>query len=388
MNKKKIFIVAGEASGDIIGSNLIKSMASSEIKYEVYGIGGDMMKAAGVKIFFHFEKIAIIGLFEVLLNYFKLVKCMKQTVSEIIKYKPDLIITIDSPGFNFRVIKSLRKLLNFKAIHYVAPTVWAYGEHRAQLVANLYQHILLILPFEVKYFEHMPHTFVGHPIVEDDTCLLKDHSREQILINESFKLEIDECIISILPGSRKSEIARHIETLIDTIKLLNQEYKNKKNLKFVFLTLPHLQGFLSDYLKGISDVNIVISSEVEKHNEIIQNSILGIVKSGTATMRFMANATPAITFYKVSPISAWIIKRRLKISKFNLCNIIMKSDILPELMQEKFTVKNLFDNAVEIISNNEKRLQIINLYLEVWKALQQNEKPSQIAANIIFKYLI
>lgn len=385
MKKKKIFIVAGEASGDIIGSNLIKSMESSQ--YEIYGIGGDMMRDAGVKILFHFEKIAIIGLFEVLLNSFKLIQCMKQTIAEIIKYKPDLIITIDSPGFNFRVIKSLRKLLAFKSIHYVAPSVWAYGASRAKIVSNLYEHILLIFPFEQDYFSHMPHTFVGHPIVEDNTCLLKTISTEDVTVRDRVILDSKEWIIAILPGSRKSEIKKHIQTLIKTINLLNQSFQSKQKLKFIFLTLPHLKNFLSNYLKDLSNIDVIISSDVEDHNRIIQSSILGIVKSGTATMRFMANATPAITFYKVSPITAWIMRRKLKITKFNLCNIIMKSDVLPECIQENFTVNNLLKQCMEVISNYAKRLEIIRVYLEVWKTLQQDEKPSVIAANIISEYL-
>jgi lipid-A-disaccharide synthase len=383
--KKKIFIVAGEASGDIIGANLIKSIGGSQ--YEIYGIGGDMMKDAGVKILFHFEKIAIIGLFEVLLNSFKLIKYMKQTIAEIIQYKPDLIITIDSPGFNFRIIKSLRNLLTFKAIHYVAPSVWAYGANRAQLVSNLYDHILLILPFEREYFTHMPHTFVGHPIVEDNSCLLRQISTEEVFMRDKTIFNSKDWIITIMPGSRKSEIKKHITTLIATIQLLRQHFQGKQNIKFIFLTLPHLKNFLTNYMKDFSDINVMISSDVEKHNEIIQSSILGIVKSGTATMRFMANATPAITFYKVSPITAWIIRMKLKITKFNLCNIIMKSDILPECIQENFTTNNLFKECIKLISNYEKRLATIKLYLQVWQSLQQDEKPSIIAANIISKYL-
>lgn len=383
--KKRIFIVAGEASGDIIGANLINAMQDRNIEFR--GIGGDMMQAAGADIIFHYKKISVIGFVEIFYHFLDILRYMKKTVAAISEFKPDVIVTIDSPGFNFRLIKAIKKVLDCNAIHYVAPTVWAYGEGRAQLVSQLYQHILLILPFEEKYFQHMPHTFVGHPIVEEKTCLL--NNAKNIYELDAAKLQRNDWTISILPGSRKSEIKTHMKILLESMKLIRGRFSGKKNIKFKILTLPHLRNFLEEQITDNNSNNdwIEANDDVSQHDKIIQESIIGIVKSGTSTMRFMANGTPAITFYKVSPLSAWIIKKKLKILRFNLCNIIMDCDVLPELMQERFTATNILEIAVEIILSAAKRRKIIDLYLKTWDKLQQVEKPSQIAAKVIYEYL-
>ena len=173
------------------------------------------------------------------------------------------------------------------------------------------------------------------------------------------------------------------------MKLIRGRFSGKKNIKFKILTLPHLRNFLEEQITDNNSNNdwIEANDDVSQHDKIIQESIIGIVKSGTSTMRFMANGTPAITFYKVSPLSAWIIKKKLKILRFNLCNIIMDCDVLPELMQERFTATNILEIAVEIILSAAKRRKIIDLYLKTWDKLQQVEKPSQIAAKVIYEYL-
>lgn len=379
--RKKIFIVAGEASGDIIAANLVKSMQNKNIEFK--GIGGEMMASEGVDIVFHYKKIAVIGLVEILSYFFDILKHMRKAIAAISEFKPDLIITIDSPGFNFRLIKKIKKIIGCPAIHYVAPTVWAYGEERAQLVSQLYQHILLILPFEKKYFQHMPHTFVGHPIVEDKSCLLNNITNVHEL--DAVKLDSSEWTISILPGSRKSEIKTHIKILLEAVNLIKHRFEEQKNVRFKILTLPHLREFLESQINGNELVEIY--DDVSNHDKIIQESVIGIVKSGTSTMRFMANCTPVVTFYKVSPVTAWIIKRKLKTLRFNLCNIIMECDVLPELMQDSFTATNIFEIAVEILLNTTKRHKIIDLYLKTWNKLQQDKKPSQIAAEVIYEYL-
>jgi lipid-A-disaccharide synthase len=383
--RKKIFIVAGEASGDIIGANLINAMQDKNIEFR--GIGGQMMQAAGANIIFHYKKISVIGFVEIFYHFLDILRYMKRTVTAISEFKPDMIVTIDSPGFNFRLIKAIKKDLDCKAIHYVAPTVWAYGEDRAQLVSQLYKHILLILPFEGKYFQHMPHTFVGHPIVEEKTYLMQNAAKLYEL--DASKLQSNRWTISILPGSRKSEIKIHMKTLLEAMDLIKNRFSEKQDIKFKILTLPHLKSFLEEQISGNNSNNdsIEINDDVSQHDKIIQESIIGIVKSGTSTMRFMANGTPAITFYKVSPLSAWIIKKKLKILRFNLCNIIMFCDVLPELIQDNFTATNILEIAVETILSAAKRHKIMDLYLKTWDKLQQSEKPSQIAAEVIYEYL-
>jgi lipid-A-disaccharide synthase len=380
-NRKKIFIIAGEASGDILGASLARELLNSDCVIE--GIGGEMMVKSGCKIAFHYENIAVMGLFEVIPALFRIRKYMQIAKKSIVQFQPDVVVTIDSPGFNFRLIKSLKNKLKFTAIHYVAPTVWAYAENRVKIVESLYDHLLLILPFEGKYFNNMRHTFVGHPIIEDSSCLLQQ--TQDIKAIDIKKMQNPIWNISIMVGSRAGEIKRHIQIIIAWIELMRREYSHE--IHFHFLTLPHIAGLLYEKIKQNTRNldNIYINSDISSHNEIIQKSILGIVKSGTATTRFMANATPAITFYKVSNITAWIMRFRLKINKFNLCNIITDSNTLPELMQGNFTANNLLDKTRELLTTS--RQDIMNCYLKTWNMLKQNELPGKKAAEIVKKYL-
>lgn len=381
ISTKKVFIVVGEASGDILGANLIRELLTQDCR--VKGIGGELMKEAGCEIIFHYEAIAVMGLLEVLPAIFRLRKYMQKAIQSIADFQPDVIVTIDSPGFNFRLIKLLKKKLKFTAIHYVAPTVWAYAEHRAKVVKSLYDHILLILPFEAQYFNNMPHTFVGHPIIEDSSCLF--NISQNIKEFDEKKLQNITWDISIMVGSRPCEIKQHTQVIVEWINLMKQEYH--KRINFYFLTLPHLEQLTRDEINNYTNNldNISINSDTKSHNQIISKSILGIVKSGTATMKFMANGTPAITFYKVSKVTAWIMKLRLKIDKFNLCNIITNSYTLPELMQENFNVNNLLVKTKELLSTS--RAGIINCYLQTWNMLKQDQLPSKKAAEIVKKYL-
>lgn len=381
-NRKKVFIIAGEASGDILGAGLVRELLTAG--YIVEGIGGEMMVSSGCKIVFHYEMIAVMGLLEVIPALFRIKKHMEIAIKSIMQFQPHVIITIDSPGFNFRLIKALKNKCKFNAIHYVAPTVWAYGANRVKIVESLYDHILLILPFEAKYFSNMQHTFVGHPMIEDNSCLLQ--RRQDINKIDQQKMERAIWDISIMVGSRVGEIKRHIGIIIAWIELMRKEKYNHV-IQFHFLTLPHLVEFLHDNIKQYTDNfdNIYINSDPSSHNKVIEQSILGLVKSGTATMRFMANGTPAITFYKVSRITAWIMKLRLKIDKFNLCNIITDSYILPELIQDSFKVNNLLVKSKELLTTS--RIDIINCYLKTWNMLKQDQLPSKKAAEIVKKYL-
>jgi lipid-A-disaccharide synthase len=379
VKKKQVFIIAGEASGDIIGASLARELIA--LGYVVEGIGGDLMRDSGCKITFHYENIAVMGLTEVILARIK--RYMSIAIETIMKFEPDVIVTIDSPGFNFRIIKSLRKKIKFNAIHYVAPTVWAYGQNRVKVIKLLYDHILLILPFETQYFSNMDHTFVGHPIIEDTSSLLgQNHDIHKF---DKMKLMNKIWNISIMVGSRLGEIKRHTGTIIRWIDLMRKEYKNQ--IIFHFLTLPHLVDHLNDNIKQYTNnfYNIYINADPSSHNKIIQESILGLVKSGTATMRFMANGTPAITFYKVSKITELIMRFRLKINKFNLCNIITNSFILQELMQDDFNPENLFIKSQELLTTS--RSNIIDCYLKTWNMLKQEELPSRKAAETIKQYL-
>ncbi len=396
---KKVFIVAGEPSGDILGANLVKELnyilSHKNIKCDFYGIGGDNMRQSGVELLFHCNEIAVMGLTEVLLSYRRLLKIFQSTVKAVVDHSPDMLITIDSPGFNFRLVKKIRKTLGMKVkiIHYVAPTVWAYAKHRAQLVAELYQHIMLILPFESQYFQHMPHTFVGHPITQQTDSPINNSSLSDVIMHDINKMQQHEIYISILPGSRKSEVVRHMRVLLQTIVLLNTQYVSHKTLYFQILTLPHLNDLVRNNIEEFTTnskckvQNLIIECDTNKHSSLIQRSALGLVKCGTATLSFISNCVPAISFYQLSRITGFVMKRRLYISRFNLCNIIAQKDIVPELIQNDFNVKNITNATMTLLQDHDARHQMLNDYYEVWQQLT-NQKVDESAANVVLKLLL
>jgi lipid-A-disaccharide synthase len=375
--KKKIFIVAGEASGDYLGAKLIEALDLSS--FEIQAIGGPLMAKAGAKIVQDYQKIALMGFFEVLIKIIPLLLFLNKVKKIIKKYKPDLIITIDSPSFNFRLIKSLKGLA--PAIHYVAPSVWAYSPERVKIVKELYQGILLLFPFEVPYFNSMPHYLVGHPLLEVELILNSITLEERLKKDQNPK----NIKITLLPGSRLMEIKNHLPILLEAAaKLLNQY----KALDFYLITLPELEETLNNYLNTSPIKNkIHLISDSHEKKKILEKSSLGWVKSGTVTLDFLGSTVPAITFYKVSAITLFFLKKKLKISHFNLVNIINNDDILPELLQDNFTSDNLYKKTIELLENNNEREKIIRAYYRAYDKIYQEEKPSQKAAKIIESYV-
>ena len=231
---KKLFIIAGEPSGDLIGSRLIVAIINKNSKLRLGMIGGTRMSAHGINSLFPMNDIAIMGFLELLPRLPKILFRVFQTYRYLLKFKPDLLVTIDSPGFNFLLVKLLRRKLGnrIKIIHYVAPSVWAYKPERVKVVKNLFDHQLLILPFELPYFakQNIPATYVGHPIFDEPILGISKKEEPYLL--------------TIMPGSRKGEIKYHGEIFAKCCQILRQSIPN---LQCAVITLPHLKQQVKQY---------------------------------------------------------------------------------------------------------------------------------------------
>ena len=229
-NKKlKIFIIAGELSGDNLGEGLLyelKKLTNNNI--EIYGVGGEKMISQGLKPIFDIKYLAIMGIFEVITKIPKIIKLLKLTKRKILEIKPDIVITIDAPGFNFRLQKNIKNL-NLKRIHYVAPSVWAWKSYRAKKISKILDHLLVLYPFEKEYFtvHGLKTTFTGHPIAFDNKYSSNDYYFESSLKSKSILK------IGILPGSRTSEIEKLLPVLIKTASLIN---KNNDKVRYYDVT--------------------------------------------------------------------------------------------------------------------------------------------------------
>lgn len=414
----KIYFIAGEMSGDFIGGRIIQhlknnpgiytadtSKAPSQIGGEptkplkirehlrsykndvanfgdstsirFVGVGGRYMEEAGsFKSLFSITSINLMGFVEILPHIFKLKKLIDKTVEDIINSKADLLITIDSPGFTYRVAKRVRKLLpKLKMIHIVAPSVWAYKEDRAVKYAQIYDCLFALLPFEPPYFTRLglDCRYIGHPIME------QEFYSDKVALRKEFKIDENERVLCVTLGSRKGEILRHLPVFVSSIEEI---FKSCNNLKVIFtLANPAHEAIIKPFLEDVK-FNYLFSSERLKTYAVAD---LALAKSGTNTLEIAASGTPMIVAYKVNLISFFIIRLLIKIKYVTLINIIAGSEIIPEFIQFNCRASLISNKLQELLFNSKKAYEQV---IESQKILQKlgfesNRSPSYIAAEII-----
>lgn len=402
----KIYIIAGEASGDIYGANLMRVLKqSTDENIQIFGIGGEKMQEEGLKSLFDMSEISIMGFSEILPHIKKIITKIDQTVHDIIDKQPDIVLTIDSPGFCCEVVSKLRykdslkkKFLRFvlgeknyevdkekiksKFIHYVAPTVWAYKPKRVFKFKKLFDHLIAILPFEPEYFKEvgLPCTYVGHPITENKFFLNESNFKQVKNIANNDKL------ISIMPGSRKSEVKKMLPIFLRTIRYLNTQNLNCENIKIAVPIVPSVKQEVTNILEKYEFEYFLIEDEPEKIS-CLKDSDFAIVKSGTGSFEVAMCGCPMVIAYKVSAISHILIKMMVKIKYANLVNIIADEEIIPELLQYECKPAQIAKKINFLFSNNktmehqiEKSKEIVN-----WLGFEETPRPSERVANLIIK---
>jgi lipid-A-disaccharide synthase len=374
---KKIFVLTGEPSGDRLASKVISKLKISKPDIEYLSVGGEHLKALGIKSLYNLKEITYLGFTKVLLNIFKIKKKINETVDKIIEFNPDILFSVDSPDFTLRVAERVKKLKSgIKTIHYVAPKVWVWREHRAKKLKKFLDHILLLFPFEKKYFEkeNVNCTFVGHPLLEDD---------EKIKIDISNIIAEDKKIISIFSGSRSSEINVLTPILVKFIKLIKEKYED---LHFIFHTTnEHRQTLKNQVFKADLKKCDVISDEKIK-SYILKKSIFAVSKSGTVSLEICKAKVPSIIIYKVNFVNFFIIKMLAKVKFANIINIAANKEIIPELLQEKCNSNDIFNKVNEFLSNPELSKKQINEYQGIIRNFK-TEKSSEIASSVLINNL-
>ena len=375
----KFYFIAGENSGDFIGAQIIKSIKkinSNRINdTSFYGIGGEQMKLAGLNSLFDFEQINLMGFFEVLPHIFRINKLINKTVNDIINSGTKILITIDSPGFTFRVADKVRKLApEIKLVHVVAPSVWAYKEGRAKKYSKVYDKLLTLLPFEPPYFTKygLSSEFIGYPALEQD---FYDKSKD---LRQDFNIPDNQKIIAITPGSRKAEISRHMPIIREALDTLSATTR----LTAIFVQPNELHvNLINKYLVG-AKFDFIFSSERLKSFAV---SDLALAKSGTNTIEIAASGTPMIVGYKLNYLTYLIIKTCIKIKYVNIINIISNKEVIPEYIQSDFTATNIANALNTLISDPIKTNSQTAKAKEILKiiGLDNEQSPSTKAAEII-----
>ena len=355
---KKIFVLTGEPSGDKLASTAISKLKKNYSDIEYLSVGGSNLKKIGIKSIFELKEITYLGFTSVLLNIFKIKKKINQTVNEILKFNPDILFSVDSPDFTLRVAEIVKKKNpKIKTIHYVAPQVWIWRKNRVKKIKKFIDHILLLFDFEKKYFddENIKNTFVGHPLIEDLNTNKTDINN---FISKNKK------IISIMPGSRKSETSVLVPILIDFINMMNS---NESNYSFVFHATDENKDHLVDFIKNKDLKNVDIISDENLKKEILTNSIFAVCKSGTVSLQVCNSNVPSIIIYKLSFINFMIFKLLVNVKYANIINIINNKEVIPELLQGECNAKEIYNSVKYMLKNPEigkKQLEQCNKTLE------------------------
>ncbi len=332
-----IFLIAGEASGDQLGADLMASLKDLQ-NVRFAGIGGERMQAQGLQSLFPMEELSIMGIFGILRNLPRLLQRLRLTVSTIIKMKPDVVVTIDAPEFSFRVMKQLHKLsLRPCLIHYVAPTVWAWRPGRARKVAQFLDHLLCLYPFEPPYFEKygLRSTFVGHPVAE-----------------EAFeKSKRDSNLLCVLPGSRRSEVETLLPIFKEMVALLKKDFCD---LKVVVPTLSSVEPLVRQGVENWPcEVQVVVGDDARK--DAFQKASVALAASGTVALQLSAACLPFIIAYKIGTISGWLARILIKTPWVCMVNVLLNKQAIPELLQENCTPEKLASAVGHLLRGKDAR---------------------------------
>ena len=376
---KKIFILTGEPSGDKLASTVISKLMIQNPNVEYLSVGGSHIKKLGIQSIFDLKEITYLGFTSVLLNIFKIRNKINKTVDEIIKFNPDILFSVDSPDFTLRVAERVKKINNnIKTIHYVAPQVWVWRRNRVKKIKKFIDHILLLFNFEKKYFdqENIKTTFVGHPLIEKNENV-------KTVLNEL--ISKDKKIISIFPGSRKSETNVLLPILLDFIKLMN----NQENIySFVFHATDENKDFIFNRVNNSGLNNIDVISDENIKSQVLSNSIFAVSKSGTVSIQISSLNIPSIIIYKLSFLNFMIFKLLVNVKFANIINIINNREVIPELLQKECNAKEIFNTVIYFLKNPDlikKQLSDCNKTLE---GIKSKTSSSNESASILSKYLV
>jgi lipid-A-disaccharide synthase len=373
--QKLLMIVAGEVSGDMRAGEVARLIRTSAPHIEMTGVGGENMRAAGVQCFGDITELAVIGFSDVIKNYTRLKKVFNTILAEVDRRKPDAVMLVDYPGFNLRLAKELKDR-KIKVIYYISPQVWAWRENRIETIKKVVDKMLVLFAFEQAFYKkhHMDVDYVGHPLVDQ----VKTNERPEDVCNR-LGLKIHLPMIGLLPGSREKEIIRHLPVMVKAAEIL---YKTNAQRQFIMLKAPTVSdGLIRSFTDGAEcPIRIV---EQNSYNEFNAFSAC-MIASGTATLEAAILKKPMVIIYKTSWATYQLAKFFIKIPHIGLANIVAGHLVVPELIQDEATPKNIAQEMEKLLTDNKliNRIQKEFAKFSIWLG---EPGASQRTANILIK---
>ena len=375
-NSPNIYLVAGEPSGDILGDQLIKELSKRFNSPNFYGVGGPKMKENNFESLFDMSEITFFGILPVLKNLIFLINRINMVVKDIIEKKPDIVILIDSPDFNHRVAKKIKKRLpNLNVVCYVAPSVWAWRQGRAKKMSKSFTHLLSIIPFEVDFFNKygLKTTYVGHPVTK-----VIDNLNESRLVDE-YHLNNEKLVI-YLPGSRKGEVERHSPIMMQSINELKKIYPK---INILIIAASNQIELVKNNFPNIQ----IVSNDKDKFL-LFKKADVACAASGTVTLELGICETPTIVTYKMDNFTWFFVSRLVNVKFVSLVNLILGRESSKELLQNKFSSDNIVKELKKLIEDSEafnKQKEDLKEFKSMMYADIKNpsEKASKVIRNII-----
>lgn len=361
----RYYLIAGEASGDLHGSNLIKAIREKDTAAEIRCWGGDLMQSAGSFLVKHYRDLSFMGFAEVISHLPEILKNLKNCKKDIRVFKPDVLVLIDYPGFNLRIAR-WAKDSGIKVGYYISPQVWAWKENRVKKIKASVDKMLVILPFEKEFYEkrHFTVTYVGHPLTE----VIRQELQKPIE-----KLS-DKPIVALLPGSRQQEIRMKLPVMLSVTN-------HFPNYHFVVAQAPAMNpSVYHTFLNKFPDVELM---EGQTYN-LLKQSEAALVTSGTATLETALFGVPEVVCYKGNPVSYQLAKKLIKVKYISLVNLILDKPAVKELIQNDFTTENVYQELKKLLTDSQKQDALKQDYKRLWELLA-NENSSEKAALAIIE---
>ncbi len=380
-NPKRVYLIAGEPSGDLLGGRLMAALRRQRPDVEFAGVGGELMQENGLKSLFNIAEISVMGFFEVLPRLRRILGLINRTVADIKRLQPDVIVTIDSWGFVNSVLKQLKKEgIAIPKVHYVAPQVWAWKKGRAKKVPKIVDRLMTLLPFEPQLFEKhgLKCDFVGHPVIENTASVTDDSATFRTL----YGIAPDREIMCVLPGSRHSEVSRLAPVFVNALKIISGKYPN------IHLVIPTVEAMADEVKSHFAKLQIphtIVHGQQSRYSAFTASK-MAIAASGTVSLELTACGTPHLIAYTFSKLTNLLANLLVKIKLANLINILADKEIIPEFTTTSCRADLIAAKAMEMWESAPLREeQVLEAKVQLARLKPHGLMPSEAAAKVVME---